>query len=492
MRRWWAGVAGLLLLCSCAVQKPYNPAKRYGVKEMQEDFDLFRAILEESHPSLYWYTPKDSMDYYFSAARQKLTDSLPEHKFRYILSYVVSKIRCGHTAVIPSKAAARNQDRLLGLALPFSVKAWPDTVMVTANLRRRDSVITRGAVLRAIDGRPVRSIVDSLFSLLPSDGYNLTHKYQALSNGASFRNLYGAVYGLRPRLKIDFVDTAGRERSTTITVLNPTGDTPQVQLPVPKLSRSERRRLELLSARSLQVDTAGKTAMMVVNTFTTGKGLRSFFRKSFRQLRQLQVNNLIVDLRGNGGGQVTLSNLLTRYIADKPFKIADSLYAIRSRSAYSKYRGEYFLNRLFFIFMTKKKADGYYHFSLYENKFFKPREKDHFNGTTYLLTGGNTFSAAALVAKSLKDQPNVVVVGEETGGSGYGNTAWLIPEVTLPHTGVRFRLPLFRLVIDKDAVKGQSVLPEAEALPNLKDILQNRDYKLEKAKGLIRAAAGGL
>ena len=30
-----------------------------------------------------------------------------------------------------------------------------------------------------------------------------------------------------------------------------------------------------------------------------------------------------------------------------------------------------------------------------------------------------------------------------------GSTAWLIPDLTLPETGIRFRLPLFRLVIDK-------------------------------------------
>ena len=61
-------------------------------------------------------------------------------------------------------------------------------------------------------------------------------------------------------------------------------------------------------------------------------------------------------------------------------------------------------------------------------------------------------------------QDNVTIVGEETGGGAYGNTAWLIPDVTLPETGVRFRLPLFRLVIDKNYPKnGKGVQPEVEA-----------------------------
>lgn len=57
------------------------------------------------------------------------------------------------------------------------------------------------------------------------------------------------------------------------------------------------------------------------------------------------------------------------------------------------------------------------------------------------------------------------MIGEETGGGAYGNSAWLIPDVALPETGVRFRLPLFRLVIDKTVLKwpgrtaGNSVFP---------------------------------
>src|SRR5829696_10476915 len=89
----------LFFLGSCAVHKNYNPSKKYSPRELQEDYRLFRNILEESHPSLYWYTPKDSIDYYFEAGAAKLKDSLPEYKFRNVLSYVLSQIRCGHTSV---------------------------------------------------------------------------------------------------------------------------------------------------------------------------------------------------------------------------------------------------------------------------------------------------------------------------------------------------------------------------------------------------------
>ena len=236
----------------------------------------------------------------------------------------------------------------------------------------------------------------------------------------------------------------------------------------------------------------GQNAVLEVNAFTKDSKLRSFFRQSFKKIRKEQIPNLIVDMRGNGGGSVTLSNLLTKYIASAPFKIADSLYAIKRSSKYGRFRENQLLNWLFLQFLTRKKADGHYHFTFFENKYFKPKTKNHFNGTTYILTGGNTFSAATLFTKALVKQENVIVVGEETGGGAYGNTAWLIPDVTLPNTKVRFRLPLFRLVVDRNEAKGHGVYPEVEVVPTVEDIRKGNDYKMDKVKQLIkqRSTAG--
>jgi hypothetical protein len=67
------------------------------------------------------------------------------------------------------------------------------------------------------------------------------------------------------------------------------------------------------------------------------------------------------------------------------------------------------------------------------------------------------------------------------------NNAWLIPDVTLPVTGVRFRLPLFRLVLNKDIPKdGRGVQPKIESKPTLDAIRQGTDYKMEKVMELIR------
>src|SRR5215203_5693574 len=114
---------------SCTVQKGFNPAHKFSPQELQKDYEVFRNVLEESHPSLYWYTPKDSVDYFFDLGASRLKDSLLEYQFRNILSYVVSQIRCGHTSVRASKGATRYSERSRSLAFPLSVKMWDDTAV---------------------------------------------------------------------------------------------------------------------------------------------------------------------------------------------------------------------------------------------------------------------------------------------------------------------------------------------------------------------------
>lgn len=484
-------ISTFVLLTSCTVSKGrYNPAKKFSSQELQEDYQLFRNILEELHPSLYWYASKDSIDYFFETGALRLKDSLTEAKFRNILSYVLSQIHCGHTTARASKAASRYSERARSFIFPLNIKAWNDTVIVTSNLSRRDSNITRGVLLKSIDGKPVSLIVDSLFKHLSSDGYNITHKYQSLSNSGIFRSMYGAIYGLKLRTPIEYVDSLGVLRKAEISLGSLAIDSGRLRQVVREItnppSKRERRKAKLKAVRSMRIDTALNTAILEVHSFANGNRLRWFFKRSFKKIRKDKIQNLIVDMRGNGGGNVVLSNLLTKYIADAPFKIADSLYAIKNKSRYKKYQDNYFLNRLFFIFFVRKRNDGRYHFSHYVGRHFNPKRKNNFNGTTYILTGGNTFSAATLFTKALIHQKDVIVVGEETGGGAYGNSAWLIPDVTLPNTKVRFRLPLFRLVIDKNAEKGRGIIPEVEVLPTLNAIRKGEDFKMNKALQIIK------
>ena len=255
---------------------------------------------------------------------------------------------------------------------------------------------------------------------------------------------------------------------------------------MPGLTKKERKKLQLSNTRSLRFDTANHIAFMTLNTFSRGSQIKKFIRTSFKKLRKNNSGYFVIDVRGNGGGNVTNSTKLSRYLATQHFRVADSLYTIKKRSRYGRYIQNNFFNRLFITFTSKKKNDGHYHFGYFERHYFKPKKKNHFDGHTYIVTGGNSFSATTLFISAIKEQDNVTIVGEETGGGAYGNTAWLIPDVTLPETKVRFRLPLFRLVIDKNYPKnGRGIFPAVEVKPTAASVLRGKDIKMEKVMELI-------
>ena len=334
---------------------------------------------------------------------------------------------------------------------PLTVKVWDEAMVVTGNLNRRDSILTRGTIITRINERTKEELVDTMFANISTDGYNRTHKYQTLSNRGFFGSIYTTLFGISDTYTFGYLDSTGKSKTITIPAYKAVRDTSArtgtrpFTPALPQPSKKERRKQAADNVRLLKIDTASQTAMMDLASFGKGYGLKMFFKNSFKALQKNNINYLIIDVRSNGGGSVTNSTFISRFIAKQQFKISDSLYAIRKGSSYQGYIQNHFWNKLFITFLTKKKKDGNYHFGFFERHYYKPKKNHHYDGKVYILTGGNSFSATTLFVNSIIKQENVTVIGEETGGGAYGNSAWLIPDVKLPETGLRFRLPLFRL-----------------------------------------------
>jgi hypothetical protein len=483
--------AVLCVAASCTSSyETYSPQKKYPPAVTREDYTLFRHILESSHPSIYWYTTKDSMDYYFDQGYKSLGDSMTEIQFRDQLAYVISRIDCGHTTMKGSKAFNKYVDTAFSTAFPFALKFWSDTMVITANLRRNDPILQRGTIVKSINGYDAHSLKDTLFNYITTDGYSANGKYQSLSTGFAFANLYKNILGLTDSFDIHYIDSTGIERQAWVQPYDFKADTLNNKTlshgPPAKGSKKKGKPSFYLSSVNLQLDTVMKTGFMTVATFDRSNHLKKFFKRSFKVLRQTQIKNLIIDVRSNGGGDAGLSTLLTRYMIDHKFKLADSLYTIKPPSEYKKYMQKSFWYGTLISLVTTKGKDGKYHFRYFEKHYNSPKKKDHYDGQVFILIGGNSFSATTLFAGDLKGQKNVTLVGEETGGGFYGNTAWIIPDVTLPNTGLRFRLPRFRMVIDKDRIKnGRGIMPDVWAVPTAEAIRDGIDFKTMKVKELI-------
>jgi C-terminal processing protease CtpA/Prc len=104
------------------------------------------------------------------------------------------------------------------------------------------------------------------------------------------------------------------------------------------------------------------------------------------------------------------------------------------------------------------------------------------------LIAGNTFSAASLFSNVVKGQPGVVLLGEETGGGWHGNNGILIPDIVLPNTHIKVRLPLFRLVQYRHQPKdGRGIQPDIYIGTNYNALVKGYDYKMKFVMDMIRA-----
>ncbi|MEO5892377.1 MAG: S41 family peptidase [Ferruginibacter sp.] len=488
----------VVLFTGCSVSKNYNPRQKFSKEKLQEDYSLLRNILEKKHPALYWYTPKDSMNYYFDSLYNNIADSMTEQQFGWkILAPLTNKIHCGHTSFGMSKNWNKFiKDKRIP-SFPLHIKLCGDTMVVTGNLNRKDSLFKRGTVLTSINGTRTHELVEQMFQYLPLDGYADNVNYIRVSS--NFPYYHRNIFGLYKNYSVGYIDSNGIERMTLLPLFNPPTDTTaggksrkkKKEKKVPRYKIKEELRE---NARSLEIDSSTQTATLMLNTFSNGEGrhLRTFMNRSFRKLEEQKIKNLIIDLRSNGGGDVTMYVKLTRFIRNTKFKVADSSYAIaKSFSPYTTFIKNGFFSNIGLLFITKKKRDGKYHFGYWERHVYRPEANNHFDGKVYVLTNGPTFSASTLFCNAVKGQSNVTIVGEETGGGWHGNSGIMIPDITLPKTKLRVRLPLFKLVqynhVPKD---GRGVAPDIFIPPTVEGVRQNIDRKMEIVKGMIRNFQG--
>jgi len=476
--------------CMSARMAAYRPEQTYPVAVLKKDFSLLWKVLKADHPSLYWYTSPDSIRYYFSKTDSSITHPMTELEFRNLLAATVAHIRCGHTGVRSSKMYDAYESRHLVPQFPFQVKILPvapqPELALVFNPYVKDSVFKPGDLLTEINGLGAAQIVDSMRSFLSVDGYSYNFAYQRISG--DFPQWYQNVFGRDSIYRVGIRRDGQPPFTAPVKAYDLQEDTSLAEaLKIWEMGAPYRtsKEEELERMRYLKIDSSGKVAVLYLRSFADGVK-KDFIRESFSILHKKKVPNLVIDLRTNTGGVINTAVLLARYLKQTDFVFTDSVYSLTRKLSYKRYLDRSFLYQLGLTFLTRKKEDGYYHFRYFEGSHYHPLRKNHYDGRVFILTGGFTFSAASIFTANMKGSPGVTVLGEETGGGNYGNGGVFITEITLPGTGLRASMPLFRMVINHQSPKdGRGVIPDVEVIPSLSDIRSAIDPKMKKVMEMI-------
>lgn len=483
------GVLGVLLISCGGARHGYDPKKKFAPHQLLEDFDIGWQTYQKNHPSYDWFTPADSVDARFARVRASFTDSLTEPEFRLRLAYAVASIRCGHTSVISSKAYQRYVKHLKEPQFPLALKVWGrDSMVVIGNLIGDSSPVKKGDIVLGIDSVPARVMLRQMKEYVSTDGFSDGFKEMVISS--NFPARFKWLYGVSKSFSFNYLDSARNEKVAQVPAfLPPTGQKKNsnraADPPTPQKVTTSKKKSPP-SFGDFSIDTALNTGVLNLNNFSHNK-VPSLIRKTFRETRKADLKNLIIDLRSNGGGKIDNSTLLTRFVIDKPFRVADSVSAKDLRLAHPKHTQAAWVYRYFRWAFSRKMDDGRWHIASTERQTHKPRKSNHFDGQLYVITSGASFSASTLFLTKIYGQQNVTVVGDETGGGARGNSAVMVPKVTLPNTRVQLRLPLFRIVTDASLPNnGRGIIPNVPVTVDSYYIQKGVDKKMQMVKSLIK------
>ena len=126
-------------------------------------------------------------------------------------------------------------------------------------------------------------------------------------------------------------------------------------------------------------------------------------------------NGLIVDIRGNGGGQLTAAErLAARFCHEKT--LTGYLNGGGQLTAAERLAARFCHEKTLTGYLQHKTGKGHNDFSDKEAEYLEPSSRFRWQKPTVVLTNREVFSAANDFVKLMKCFPEVKTVGDQTGG----------------------------------------------------------------------------
>jgi C-terminal processing protease CtpA/Prc len=214
-------------------------------------------------------------------------------------------------------------------------------------------------------------------------------------------------------------------------------------------------------------------------------GLSGFFRDAFAEMQEKKTAVLILDVRGNGGGEDRLGKLLISYLLDTPFQYYSDLLVNKLSPRFARYAEG---SEPQPAGMVSRGTDGRYHFVGHPNWGLQQPTRPTFRGKVFILIDGGSFSTTAEFLSQAHFHRRATFLGEESGGGYYGNTSGDMPELTLPHSQIRMVVPLvgYYMAVGPGQPADHGVLPDRPVHYTIDEVLAGRDKEMELALELAR------
>ena len=479
-----------LIATSLAIATPVsaqddNPAKAWLTPEqVAADIAIAESAYSRIHPGYTRYASADEMRGAWQAILDKslADDGMTVGDLYLALSLTLTNIRCDHTkAELP--VALRKARSGKPLYLPFRWELVEGRGLI--DTAPQGSGLSRGDEILSIDGRALAEISSTVGKYIPVDGFTEWSRTSQISSSAEFMgggvDHFGALlWNVPPTATLEVRGEDGATRSVM----------------VPRIDYTAWRALGREAGQASNFKDAVRferigdnAAMLRVDTFVnyrTPVDPQELYRPIFNALRKEGRDTLILDLRKNGGGSTDASmGLVANLVPDARQFMTEFRAATLDHSPWegliSTWAQEA-LNPDPRGFIANK--DGSYTLRngvLEDTGIVEPTDVT-FDGKLIILTSKNNSSGSTNILAHLSSRPNTVTIGEKTGGSAEGPTAGVLFFLTLPESGAKLRIPMFRQWNNTDSFEeGMGVTPQINAPMTVNAFIEGRDPALEQA-----------
>jgi hypothetical protein len=417
----------------------------FTVEELQADFQQIIEHMKVGHAILYKFTDKPAFDRFVNDQFAEIDRPMSLAEFYRIVSPMLAKIGCGHTSFWLPKGYWKNVSaKLMPLRLVFldgKAYAWRFYTEIEG--------IPEGVEILSINGKAISEILDALRANISADGHMDSRKLYKINQAPSF--FYGLQFGCPDKFR--FVCRRPGQSEPEFFECESV-DLETVENAEAEINTTEFNSLDF--TLDFEISDRSDTAILTIRSFVyyeNPEKFNHFIDEAFGRIQKLEIKNLVLDLRNNGGGNPFCTSHLFSYLIPRPLP--------------------YF-------------AEEYRRYAQLAKPI--PVAEHAFYGKLLILINGGCFSSTPHLCALLKYHKIGTFVGTEAGATYTCNGA--TREIKLSHTGAIVVVSRRSYAAAVDGFPDDiGILPDHVVMPRIDDLIQGRDVQKEFALQLIKEAS---
>ena len=452
----------------------------YSAEAVREDLAFLYETLQTSSYDLFLNTNKADYDRAFEQVLNSITGPMTYLEISRLFEPFVTLAGFTHcTSYFPSEAYQQFHENG-GRFIPFEITFWQEKVLLSANWSDNEQ-IEAGDEILAINETDIQQLLEKIYAYIQGES---EYTKRTLLEVRSFKRNWWYIFGDFSSGTVRIKKPDGRQIDTEVEGLTLEQFQQRTQPgTAPSFIKSGRTFEFIGDAAYLRPGTFLNAESHDISTheaFNNDEFLE-FIESAFIEIARKKPQHLILDLRGNYGGDNSFSDPMIAYFADKPFRIA-SKFSVRTSQVTKSFWKNVDIPELSDMKQKILTLEDGSRFDI-ELNTTQPRTDDlAFKGEVITLVDRFSFSNAAAVAAIVQDYEFATLVGEETADTP--SSCGAIHTFELPNTKMGVIFPKACMIRPSGDPSVRGVIPDHKVSD---DPFTREDEILNAALQLIKS-----